>query len=232
MANTTEEVPGGEPQLQPNFKAIQALIAPNGELENAEKKQAEAMSGIGHIFKRVEKDMHGNRAAVSLMRKPQKMSADKRNDFIRTLEPLLVEAGYTLEAIDPEDLVGTPAPSPAPTPPSGSSDGDEDGDDTTEDDQRGSNLSGHDALAAARAKLSSGGAGQIGSKQLRTFLGAIEAGQGVTESALHAGLSPAEAEATMKARDAGELEDVEPIAFVEPTKGGRPKLGMVAGGRP
>lgn len=100
---TTDGVPP-EPRAQPNIKAILALIVPGGEIEQAEKKQAEGMSTNGAIYKRIEKDMQGNRGAVSMIRRMQKMSADKRADLLRTLEPLMVELGYTLEDIDP-DLV-------------------------------------------------------------------------------------------------------------------------------
>ena len=100
---TTDGVPP-EPRPQPNIKAILALIAPGGEIEQAEKRQAEGMSSNGAIYKRIEKDMQGNRGAVSMIRRMQKMSADKRADMLRTLEPLMVELGYTLEDIDP-DLV-------------------------------------------------------------------------------------------------------------------------------
>ena len=100
---TTDGVPP-EPRPQPNIKAILALITPGGEIEQAEKKQAEGMSANGAIYKRIEKDMQGNRAAVSMIRRMQKMSADKRADLLRTLEPLMVHLRYTLDDIDP-DLV-------------------------------------------------------------------------------------------------------------------------------
>lgn len=104
---TTEEVPA-EPRVQPKIGKILDLLAPNGEIDNAQKKQQSAMSELGVIYKTVEKDLHGNHAAVAFIRKLDKMDADKRSDLIRTLEPLLVERGYTLDAIDPDlaDMTG------------------------------------------------------------------------------------------------------------------------------
>jgi hypothetical protein len=100
---TTDGVPP-EPRPEPNIKAILALLAPGGDIEQAEKKQAEGMSTTGKLYQKIEKDMQGNRAAVSMIRRMQKMSADKRHDLLRTLEPLMVHFGYTLDDIEP-DLV-------------------------------------------------------------------------------------------------------------------------------
>ena len=98
---TTEEVPA-EPRVQPKITKILELLAPNGPIDNGQKKQQAAMSELGVIYKEIEKDLHGNRAAVAFIRRLDKMDADKRADLIRTLEPLLVERGYTLDAIDPD----------------------------------------------------------------------------------------------------------------------------------
>ena len=103
MAKTTEEVPP-EPKAEPNIKEIIALLEPNGPLDKAAKLQSDGMTKTGEIFQRIEKNFNGNRAAVALIRRMKKMSDDKLADFIRTLEPLMVHYGFTLDDIEP-DLV-------------------------------------------------------------------------------------------------------------------------------
>lgn len=93
-----------EPKPEPNVNGILELIGHNGKIEKAEKKQQDGMSELGKIYQTIEKDMAGCRPAVSLIRRMQKMSDEKRGDFIRTLEPLMVRLGYTLDDIEP-DLV-------------------------------------------------------------------------------------------------------------------------------
>lgn len=144
---TTEEVPP-EPKAQPKIKEILGLLAPGGEIEQAEKKQADGMSSLGKAYQKIEKNMQGNRAAVSLIRRIQKMPKDKMADFIRTLEPLLVHFRFTLDDIDP-DLVDQAGRAPTPN----DDGGDEDDDDAEKEDEKGSNakLSG---LDKARQHLS------------------------------------------------------------------------------
>lgn len=136
----TDGVPP-EPRATPNIDAILAILKPNGELDNAAKGQAEAMSKIGNLYKKIEADLKGNRAAVALIRKLDRMSEDKRNDMIRTLEPLLVERGYILDNIDP-DLADAPRTPPPPM--------------FDEDDDKGGDNSNVTALDAARENLSGG----------------------------------------------------------------------------
>jgi hypothetical protein len=109
---TTEEVPQ-EPRSEPNLPEITAILKPGGALEEAERKQADGTAATGKIYQQIEKNHRGNRKAVSIIRWMMKQSADKRNDCIRTLEPLLVHYRYTLDDIDPQDLVGMSEHAPA-----------------------------------------------------------------------------------------------------------------------
>lgn len=161
MTKTTEELPP-EPRVQPNIEEIIALLVSGGEIDQSEKKQGEALSATGKIYQRIEKNLHGNRAAVAAIRRLQKMSDDKRADYIRTFEPLLVHFGYTLEAIDPEDLLAGADQRQAANPPATSDDDDDQGDDDGDDGEAGDAdpgvSAGKDALQSARERLSGGGA--------------------------------------------------------------------------
>lgn len=247
MAVTTEEPGGGgEPRISPKIAAIFGLIGPGGEITEAAKAQQEAMSKLGTAYKRVEKELHGNRQAVAMIRKLDNMSKDKRDDFIRTLEPMLVERGYTLDAIDPEDLVGdtTQAPTGQPqgTPPG---DDGEDADDQEDDSASGSlpavtaPMPMADALAASRARLAGGGgepgaAGgvDLGDRKLRKLIGALRTGQTLTDAAMYAGMSSAEATPHAEAEKRGEYAAIVPVTpGARSGKGGRPQLGIVTGGQ-
>jgi len=157
MSETTETVPQ-EPKKHPLIEKIMHELRTGGDLDNAEKKAGEALTETGAIYKRIEKDHRGNRAAVSIFRRLQKMSGDKRADVIRTLEPLLVEAGYTLEVIDPEELpLGQQAQAGQQQDAGDDGDDDEQDDDTSETEGAPEKASsGKDALASARARLAGG----------------------------------------------------------------------------
>jgi len=100
-----DDVPPEEPVvLLPKIDTIFSMLGPKTALEQAEKKQSEALSAVGKIYQQIEKDHHGNRAAVSFFRRLQKMSHDKRMDFMRTFEPLCAKAGYFLDDAE-NDLV-------------------------------------------------------------------------------------------------------------------------------
>lgn len=220
MPKTTEETPP-EPRVQPNIEAIIELLKPGGQIDEAAKASSDAMSKTGRIFQNIEKNFNGNRAAVSLIRRMQKMSADKRADFIRTVEPLMVHYGYTLDAIDPEDLLERDSGTGAPEPGAG--------------EQSGGGNAPVSGLDAARAKLSgvdTAGAEQRaaaanGSVQLRKFLGAIRAGMEVEVAAKIGEIdSLDEAKEHVAAEKRGEYADVPSI---EPPakRGGKPRLGIV-----
>jgi hypothetical protein len=230
MARTTEETPS-EPRVQPNIKAIMALLGPGGDIEKAEKKAAEGNTATGSIYQKIEKNLNGNRAAVSMVRRMMKMSDDKRADFIRTVEPLMVELGFTLDAIDPEDLVAQAnASSSAPAP----ADGDEKGDDQPDGGGENEALNG---LDAARARLGGGEGSEAarqraneknGSVNLRKLIGALRAGRSLEESVELSGIPMEEAKDHEAAEQRGEYAALDAIAPAP--KKGRAKLGIVPGG--
>lgn len=243
MAVTNEEGGGGgEPRITPKFSAINAMLKPGGEVEEAAKAQQEAMGKLGAAFKKIEKDFHGNRQAVGFIRKLDKMSKDKRDDLIRTLEPMLVERGYTLEVIDPEDLASQ-AQSGAPAAP-GDDDDDDDGE--GEDDQRDDAAPAEartaplpiaDALSAARDRLSAPAAepgavagGAQATRKVRMLVGALRAGQSLTEATLYAGMTAGEAQHHAEAERRGEYPDIAAITPSSKPARGKPKLGIVVGG--
>jgi len=244
MATTNEEQGGGaEPRVTPKFTAIFAMIGAGGEVTEATKAQQEAMGKIGAAYKKIEKELHGNRQAVGLIRKLDNMSKDKRDDFIRTLEPMLVERGYTLDAIDPEDLVGQTKQGTAPQDDGGPAGGGEDDDDDQEDDSAGAATAPMpmtDALAASRARLSGGGTepgtegtptADLGSRKLRQLIGALRTSQTLTEAAAYAGMTMGEAQKHAEAEQRGEYADIVPITpGARSGSKGRPKLGVVTGG--
>ncbi len=197
-----------------------ALLAPGGELADAAAKKQEGASSEGAIFQRIEKNLHGHRGAVSDVRKILKWSKDKQADYIRTLEPLLVHYGLTLDAIDPEDLVAQAAKQAEGEPTPGSNGG------TNPLDKARANLAGgaaDDDAARARATEANG------SVQLRKFVGALRAGRTLEEATVIGELEAEEARLTFESEGRGEFADME---VIEPPrkKGGRPKLGIVANG--
>jgi hypothetical protein len=223
MAKTTDELPA-EPKMQPNIDAIIDLLKPGGELEEAAKQKQSGASAEGLVFQRIEKNLHGNRAAVSDMRRIRKWPRDKQFDYIRTFEPLLVHYGLTLEVIDPEDLVAQAQKKQA------EGEGDE-----GQAPDAGSNA-GANALDAARTNLTGGEPGDDasreraaaanGSVQLRKFVGALRAGMSVDDAATLAEIEPQEAAMQAAAEEKGELANIDAIA--PPVKRGKPKLGIVA----
>lgn len=140
---------GREPGAEPDIDGIMEMLAPGGAIDKAAKKQSEGLTEMGAAFKRIEKDLNGNRAAVSFIRRLDKMSEDKRADFLRTAEPLLVERGYTLDAIDGNDLIGSQKAAGAGAP------ADDDDDDDDDDADAGGDAEPN-PLRAATAALTGG----------------------------------------------------------------------------
>jgi len=250
MAVSSEEPGGGggkEPRITPKFGQINEMLRPGGEIEEATKAQQEAMGKIGAAYKKIEKELHGNRQAVGFIRKLDKMSKDKRDDLIRTLEPMLVERGYTLDVIDPEDLAAQ-AQQPAATAPNDDDD-DDDGEDAGDKETDSSlptvtnPLPATDALSAARDRLSGGGDGEPGagksdvdrgSRQLRKLIGALRTGDSVSDAAAYAGMTIAEAQEHAAAEKRGDYVDIAPITPGDRKKrdsAPKPKLGIVVGGK-
>jgi hypothetical protein len=159
----TEDIPP-EPRMKPNINEVLVLLAAGGEIEKGEKKQQDGMSELGGIYRRVEKTHHANRAAVSFIRRMQKMSDDKRNDLIRTLEPLMVRLGYTMDDIEPDLADQAESQAAAPGKTDDGDAGDEDNGDAgdaseadAEDGEEEKPLSAMGAaLAEARSHLSGG----------------------------------------------------------------------------
>lgn len=141
-----------EPGAEPDIKSIVAMLAPNGPIEKAAKKQSEGLTEMGQAFKTIEKTHNGNRAAVSIIRRLDKMTDEKRADLIRTLEPLLVERGYTLDAIDPIDLASQASQA-------GAAQQTEEDDD---DDADGGGDADTNPLTAAASALTNGGRAKLG----------------------------------------------------------------------
>lgn len=119
---------GREPGAEPDIDGIKEMLAPGGAIEKAAKKQSEGLTEMGAAFKRIEKDLNGNRRAVSDIRRLDKMSEEKRADYLRTFEPLLLERGYTLDAIDGNDLLGSQKTAGAGAPADDDDDDDDDAD--------------------------------------------------------------------------------------------------------
>lgn len=109
MAEITEqedERMTGQPHIRPKIDEIVKLLAQNGPLHKGEEAGQAANASLAKVYQKIEKDFHGNKAAVKCIRQLVKMSDDKAFDFMRTFEPL---ADY-FHLYPNDDLAGEGSP--------------------------------------------------------------------------------------------------------------------------
>lgn len=117
-ANEGEEVIEISP---PDFAA--ALRVMNVEVRPGEEKNASSRGDLSGAWKKIEKDCHCNKAGAKAFYKLFGMSAEARDDYLRTLYGLMKTAHIGIS----QDLVDRMEESDAPTMPIVPSDGTKDG---------------------------------------------------------------------------------------------------------
>jgi len=102
---------------QPDFeKALQLMTS---TIKPSEEKNASARGDLSGAWKRIEEDFHCNKGGAKLFYRLQQMSAEKRDDFLRTLYGFmrlsgmgirrdLVDAMQSEGGDDSEQSVGMP----------------------------------------------------------------------------------------------------------------------------
>lgn len=83
-----EEKLTGQPHVTPLVEKIAALIQQNGPIHQQEAKGQQANAELAKHYSKAEKDFHGNKQAVKLVRNLLKKPIDQQYDFMRTFELL------------------------------------------------------------------------------------------------------------------------------------------------
>ena len=89
------------PHTRANVAEIAKIIDKNGKMSHLETAQGKAMGAVGAEYKRIEKDYHGNIAAVKKIRQLAAGKVDVCYDYMRTFIPLAREMGL----LPDDDLV-------------------------------------------------------------------------------------------------------------------------------
>lgn len=101
LTDEEEERETPQPHVAPKIDKIAPLIAKDGKIDKEEEKLQKSRSALGNVYKQIEADFHGNRAAVKQVRKLLTGTTDAAYDFMRTFMRLADHFGLIPE----DDLV-------------------------------------------------------------------------------------------------------------------------------
>lgn len=90
-----------EPFVAASIDKIVPMVEQGGVLHRSEEKAQKARSELGNHYQKIEKDYHGHRGAVKLIRALVSGTTDAAHDFMRTFLPL----ARRFDLIPGEDLV-------------------------------------------------------------------------------------------------------------------------------
>lgn len=89
------------PHVAANIDKLVPLVAKDGKIDKAEERMTKARNELGNIYQGIEKDLHGNRKAVKLVRTLLAGTTDAAYDFMRTFLPL----AHRFKLVPEDDLV-------------------------------------------------------------------------------------------------------------------------------
>lgn len=93
---------------QPDFKRAISVLA--NDINPSEEASASVRGDLSAAWKVIEKDCHVNKGAAKLYNKLARMSDENRDDFLRSLYGLMIEAGIGISADLVDQAGGTDVP--------------------------------------------------------------------------------------------------------------------------